>query len=264
MSRFHFNVTFKDKDKELKSMTVDYGTTLSQSDIPKLSADGGEIPMWNRDTTQPIIRHTVFDAVYNKATTTISTGETPALLLVESVFDDNTNVSLKDEKVDYDFDGYKQGNAYSFKLTHPAYDVIKVHIRDESKKAVKIAVYTNDKWQIEDCTVDGSYAVFSVNEPCKFVILYDRTSPVVPIVVTVLILAVLAAAAYVLKRFHKVDFAAKKKNKKDNADTEDTEDNEVNTDKTENEDGNGNKDENENENGKKDRDENGTETEENL
>ena len=36
LSRFHFNVIFKDKDKELKSMTVDYGTVLNDSDIPSL------------------------------------------------------------------------------------------------------------------------------------------------------------------------------------------------------------------------------------
>ena len=31
LSRFHFNVIFKDNDKELKSMTVDYGTVLNDS-----------------------------------------------------------------------------------------------------------------------------------------------------------------------------------------------------------------------------------------
>ncbi len=49
LSRFHFNVIFKDKDKELKSMTVDYGTVLNDSDIPKLTADGSEVPMWDKD-----------------------------------------------------------------------------------------------------------------------------------------------------------------------------------------------------------------------
>ena len=101
LSRFHFNVIFKDKDKELKSMTVDYGTVLNDSDIPKLTADGSEVPMWDKDVKSPIIRHTTFSAEYNKATTTISSGEEPPLMLAESVFADNTTLSLKEEDVDH-------------------------------------------------------------------------------------------------------------------------------------------------------------------
>lgn len=200
LSRFHFNVTFKDKDRELKSMTVEYGTVLQNSDIPKLTADGNEIPMWNRDVTQPIIRHTVFSTVYNKATTTISTGETPALLLVESVFDDNTTVSVKEEDASYEFEGYKKGKAYSFRLSHPAYDVIKVHIRDEDKKASKIGIQIDGKWQVVDCSIDGSYAVFDTNEPCKFVILYNKMSPLMPIAIAAGIIIILGAALFVFRR----------------------------------------------------------------
>ncbi len=203
LARFRFDVVFKDKDKELKSMTVDYGTYLDENDIPKLAADGNEIPMWNHDTTEPIIRHTVFETVYNRATTTISTGETPAMLLVESVFDDNTTVSLKDETIDYKFSDYKMGNAYSFKLTRPAYSQIKVHIRDEEKKAAKIAVEVDGKWQITDCEMDGSYAVFTVNEPCKFVILYNKPSPIAGIFITIGILIAAVAAWIVYERFLK-------------------------------------------------------------
>ncbi len=58
-------------------------------------------------------------------------------MLAESVFADNTTLSLKEEDVDHVFDGYKNGKAYSFTLSKDAYDVIKVHIRDDKKKAAK-------------------------------------------------------------------------------------------------------------------------------
>ncbi len=201
LARFRFNVTFKDKDKELKTMTVDYGTVLQNSDIPKLTADGSDIPMWNKDPSMPIIRHTAFESVYNKATTTISTNETPALLLVESVFEDNTTVSAKEEEVNQDFDGYKAGKAYSFKLSKNAYDIIKVHIRDDSKKAAKIGVQIDGKWDIVDCSVDGSYAVFETKAPCRFVILYNRMSPLVPIGIG---LGIILAAGVIVFIFRKV------------------------------------------------------------
>ena len=212
LSRFHFNVIFKDKDKELKSMTVDYGTVLNDSDIPKLTADGSEVPMWDKDVKSPIIRHTTFSAEYNKATTTISSGEEPPLMLAESVFADNTTLSLKEEDVDHVFDGYKNGKAYSFTLSKDAYDVIKVHIRDDKKKAAKIAVQIDGKWSMVDCTIDGSYAVFETAKPCKYVLLYKKISPIVPIAICGGVAVLMMAAFVVLRRIKKHGRSKEKEN----------------------------------------------------
>lgn len=203
LSRFHFNVIFKDKNKELKSMTVDYGTVLNDSDIPKLTADGSEVPMWDRDVKSPIIRHTTFSAEYNKATTTISSGEEPPLMLAESVFADNTVLSIKEEDVDHVFDGYKNGKAYSFTLSKDAYDVIKVHIRDDMKKASKIAVQIDGRWSMVDCVIDGSYAVFETEKPCRYVLLYKKLSPIVPIAFCGGAVVLLITAFIVLRRIKK-------------------------------------------------------------
>lgn len=212
LSRFHFNVIFKDKDKELKSMTVDYGTVLNDSDIPKLTADGSEVSMWDKDVKSPIIRHTTFSAEYNKATTTISSGEEPPLMLAESVFADNTTLSLKEEDVDHVFDGYKNGKAYSFTLSKDAYDVIKVHIRDDKKKAAKIAVQIDGKWSMVDCTIDGSYAVFETAKPCKYVLLYKKISPIVPIAICGGTAVLLMAVFIVLRRIKKHGRSKEKEN----------------------------------------------------
>lgn len=212
LSRFHFNVIFKDKDKELKSMTVDYGTVLNDSDIPRLAADGSEVPMWDKDVKSPIIRHTTFSAEYNKATTTISSGEEPPLMLAESVFADNTTLSLKEEDVDHVFDGYKNGKAYSFTLSKDAYDVIKVHIRDDKKKAAKIAVQIDGKWSMVDCTIDGSYAVFETAKPCKYVLLYKKISPIVPIAICGGVAVLMMAAFVVLRRIKKHGRSKEKEN----------------------------------------------------
>ena len=200
MAKFHFNVRFMDKGKELKAMTVDYGTVLAESDIPRLTANGADVPMWDKDVHSPIIRHTTFTAEYHKATTTISTGETPALLLVESVFDEGTTVSVREEDAEHEFDGYKKGKAYSFTLNKSAYDIIKVHVRDEKKKAAKIAVQENGKWTLLDCKIDGSYAVFEVGAPCEFVILYKKIPVAVPVLICLTALMFIGAGLVTVKR----------------------------------------------------------------
>ena len=80
--------------------------------------------------------------------------------MLAGVFADNTTtLSLKEEDADHVFDGCCK--AYSFTLSKDAYDVIKVRsIRDDKKKAAKIAVQIDGKWSMVDCTIDGSYAVF--------------------------------------------------------------------------------------------------------
>lgn len=200
LSRFRFNVVFKDKGTELKSMTVDYGTVLNDSDIPKLTADGSEVPIWDRDVKSPIIRHTTFVAEYNKATTTISSGEEPPLMLVEGVFDDGTTVSVKEEDIDREFSGYDRGNAYSFTLSKDAYGTVKVHIRDEKKQASKIGIQIDGKWSMIDCSMDGSYAVFETVGPSKFVILYKHTSPILPIAIGVGVIVVLGVLFLIFRR----------------------------------------------------------------
>ncbi len=203
MARFHFKVVFMDKGKELKAMTVEYGTVLSDSDIPKLTADGQDVPAWDNDVHSPIIRHTTFTAEYNRAKTTISSGEEPPLLLLESVFDEGTNVSLAEEYVENEFDGYKKGNAYSFTINKNSYDVIKVHIRDEKKDAAKIAVMENGKWTLLECETDGSYAVFEVGAPCKFVILYKKTSPLIVVFWCMGVLAAFGAGFAAFRKFRR-------------------------------------------------------------
>lgn len=199
LSRFHFKVSFMDRDKELKTMTVEYGSTLSERDIPVLSAQGDEVPVWDKDVKAPIIRHTTFNAVYNKAMSTISTSEEPPLLLVEGIFDDNTEVKLTSESTDREFDGYKKGEVYSFTLTKEAYGNIKVHIRNEKKKASAAAVFREGSWTVEDCVTDGSYAVFEAAGPCEFVLLYKKYSPL-PWIALAVVLIVASAGAYITIR----------------------------------------------------------------
>lgn len=200
LSRFHFNVVFKNRGEEIRAMTVEYGTVLSGSDIPKLDADGGDVPVWDKDVHSPIIRHTVFNAEYNKATETIAFGGEPPLLLVEGVFDEGTEVSLREEEAAHKFSGYKNGDAYSFSLSRDAYGTIKVHIRDEKKKASKIGIQNGGQWETAECTIDGSYAVFEMKDAGQFVILYKRIPPIVPIGITLALLLSGAGAWFIIRR----------------------------------------------------------------
>lgn len=209
LALFRFKVTFKDKDKELRVITKEYGEALSEAEVPELSADGENVPMWDKDVKAPIIRRTVFNAVYSRATSTISTTEEPPLLLVEGVFDDGTSVSVSEEAAEREFDGYKTGRAYSFLLSRDAYGKIKVHIRNSKGAADAVALKENGQWHVEECETDGSYAVFEAAGPCGFILLHKRKTPIVPIAI---IIAVLAGGAVYIWWRRRVAHGKKKEN----------------------------------------------------
>ncbi len=215
-ARFHFKVVFMDNGAELKTVTKEYGEKLTDKDIPHVAAQGGEIPAWDRDVTEPIVRNVVFTTEYSKATTTISTGEEPALLLVEGIFPDGTYVKVNETDTDLDFKGYKIYKAYNYTLSDSSYGDLKIHIRNDAKKSVSIAVKEDGAWEITDSERDGTYDVFTMKEPGEFVMLYKRPKPVTVFGIIFGILAAVAAAAvFGIRIYRKV----KKQNGKENKET---------------------------------------------
>ena len=68
------------------------------------------------------------------------------------------------------------------------------------------------KWSMVDCTIDGSYAVFETAKPCKYVLLYKKISPIVPIVICGGTAVLLMAVFIVLRRIKKHGRSKEKEN----------------------------------------------------
>ena len=62
-----------------------------------------------------------------------------------------------------------------------------------------------------DCTIDGSYAVFETAKPCKYVLLYKKISPIVPIAICGGVAVLMMAAFVVLRRIKNMEEVKKKK-----------------------------------------------------
>lgn len=212
-ARFHFKAVFIDNGTELKTVTKEYGEKLTDKDIPRVDAHGGEIPMWDRDTAEPIIRNVVFKTEYSKATTTISSGEEPAILLVEGVFADGTQVKVNEINGDFEFRGYDVGKVYNYSLSDDSYGDLKIHVRDDAKKRAEIAVKKDGVWQITDSEQDGTYDVFTMKEPGEFMLIYKKPNMIIVIsIAIVIILFILIGTLFVKKIYRKVKANNGKKN----------------------------------------------------
>ena len=172
MAVFHFKATFVAEGREIAVVNKEYGQYLEQSEIPKLDMRNGYTPHWDRDTSKPILRNVVFTAVYDDATTTVSSEENPPVMLVEGNFSDNTRLTYTEAVIDKKFAGYKKGRAYDFTITpwNNTIGDIKVHIKAE-KKYNAIGITENGKEKVLSAKRDGNYLVFSLSEPQKFILL---------------------------------------------------------------------------------------------
>ncbi|MDO5397744.1 MAG: hypothetical protein Q4G33_07420 [bacterium] len=190
-----FRVNFIIDGETVKSLKKDYNETLAEEEIPELKGADGRYPHWNRDTSEPIRRHTDFKAEYNDATMTIASDETPPILLIEGNFSDATTVEVDSAEITADFSGYIKGGAYSFKIT-PKKDGeggFKLHILAGDEKACAIGVVNDGKPEVIECERDGSYLICQMDKPQSFVIL-SKPGGAVPVTIFIIIAAAAAAA----------------------------------------------------------------------
>lgn len=174
---FHFKVKFDIDEETVKEFTVDYNTVLNSEEIPDIEPRDGYCPQWDKDTSDPIRRNTIFKAEYLDAAKTLGTAEEPPLLLVEGNFKDGSEVHAWEADSEGEYSGdYKTVAAYEFEITPEYSGKIKVHIRDKDEDGNCIGIVINGKTKILDAERDGSYLVFETDRAGQFTVLHRRSN----------------------------------------------------------------------------------------
>lgn len=174
---FHFKVKFDIDEETVKEFTVDYNTVLNSEEIPDIEPRDGDCPQWDKDTSDPIRRNTIFKAEYLDAVKTLGTAEEPPLLLVEGNFKDGSEVHAWEADSEGEYSGdYKTVAAYEFEITPEYSGKIKVHIRDKDEDGNCIGIVINGKTKILDAERDGSYLVFETDRAGQFTVLHRRSN----------------------------------------------------------------------------------------
>lgn len=174
---FHFKVKFDIDEETVKEFTVDYNTVLNSEEIPDIEPRDGYCPQWDKDTSDPIRRNTIFKAEYLDAVKTLGTAEEPPLLLVEGNFKDGSEVHAWEADSEGEYSGdYKTVAAYEFEITPEYSGKIKVYIRDKDEDGNCIGIVINGKTKILDAERDGSYLVFETDRAGQFTVLHRRSN----------------------------------------------------------------------------------------
>ena len=174
-----FKVVFTDdEDNEIKSFTAPYGTVIAEDEIPELPEKDGYTPQWDNDVTKPIVRNTVFKCVFDNATTTISSGEEPPIILVEGNFHSDAKLVVENLSSDnISFSNYRVKKGYTISSTDDYNGKVTVRVRDEKKKCRAIGVMGSEGVQTIQSHRDGSYMVFELDSMGGFYVLTGKLNP---------------------------------------------------------------------------------------
>lgn len=189
LARLEFTVSFVIDGETVQTLKAEYGTVIDPSQVPELPKKDGFNPSWDGDVTKKILRNTVFTCVYDDATTTISSGEEPPMILVEGNFREDTKLIVDTLSLqNVGFDGYKVSSGYSISTSDGYSDKVRVRVRDEKGKCAAVGIPDTSGMHVTEAVRDGSYIVFELEKPGGFYLLKKKTDPIAAVIIILLVL----------------------------------------------------------------------------
>ena len=176
---FHtLQVTFEADGQVLKTITVEYGGSVSPDQFPELPQQEGCSAAWEDVDTDSILRSTVIHAVYTPLVSTISTAEAQPILLAEGSFAPDASIATQDWTPDVSVPkGYQVSAGYGYQIDGLADGSGSVTLRLRCGEKDKAAILQDGKLVLVDGSRDGNYLVFSAPASGQIAVL----SPTVPV-----------------------------------------------------------------------------------
>lgn len=179
-----FHVKFMANDTVIKVVNCHYGESVSEGDIPQVPKKAGYYGVWEEEDLNQIKRNLTVHAVYDTWITTISsatlsTGNERAELLISADFYPDTTLSYETIPTeDYYVGGCQARAAYRFGLScERQSDFGELCVRvlaPEGKRKMQAAIEQEGGMLLLDTWRDGSYLVFTMDEPGSFVIVEEN------------------------------------------------------------------------------------------
>ena len=176
---FHtLQVTFEADGQVLKTITVEYGGSVSTGQFPALPEREGCSAAWEEANTENILRSTVIHAVYTPLVSTISTGEAQPVLLAEGSFTPDASITAQSWTPDTAVpQGYQVSAGYDYQIQGIAGDSGSLTLRLRCGEKDRAAILQDGRLVQVDGRRDGSYLVFSAPASAQVAVL-SPTTPV--------------------------------------------------------------------------------------
>ena len=171
-----FSYRFEVNGQMIAEIPFSYGAYLDVSQVPPAPQQDGQYGQWPSFPTQNLRRSMVLQAQFASPTSVLSDQGGVANLLVEGIFspDASLNVqqgTLPTQKVD----GCIPLFVWSYSVSGSQSDTITLRLRADGLSRPAAAIYQDGSWSRVDCTVDGSYLVFSGPVQGEILLMEEKT-----------------------------------------------------------------------------------------
>lgn len=202
-TEFEITVNFYDGDTLIKTITLEYGGSLDENDIPNVPLHSGEYGEWSEFPMEHLTKGMDIYAIYSPWLSSISSQETPPIVIVEGTFDNNATVTLYElskNDVRYQAD-YSFITGYNIMLDDNSNnnDTIMVHyltsLDDDTLKLIDAKGY-NIPYER-----DGDYVIFQLYEDRTFSVFeYSKDYTHIKILVVAAVILVILVIIIILTR----------------------------------------------------------------
>lgn len=213
----YFTLTFKVNDTVIKNIPFKYGDSISQEDLPKIPKKKGYYSSWPEFNYNRLTFSQSFEAMYTPLITVLSseksdTSEKPKLL-VEGNFGPDTFLKIDNCNIASSISIEKRNISEQWiativddKRTFEGPFTFRYLVPDTKNK---LTIYQLDhgKWQRVNPTRDGSYLVFTSNDPSITFCVVETS--IIKLYITYLIIGIIVLLAIFLL----IRFIRKNKNK---------------------------------------------------
>lgn len=172
-----FSYRFVVDGKTVAELPFSYGDDLDLSLVPQAPEKDGQFGVWPDYPTQDLRRSMVLEASFSAPVTTLASGESIPVLLVQGTF--SPDAALTVEALDLPDNapsGYAPIAAYTYTVTGCEGDTVTLRLRTQDVDRPAAAVLVDGVWRLAEAETDGSYLVLEGPAEGQ-VLLLDHTSP---------------------------------------------------------------------------------------
>lgn len=180
-----FSYRFEVNGELIQEIPFEYGGDLDVSQIPPAPQQAGKYGQWPEYPTENLTRSMVLEAQFEEPTSVLSSGEEFAQILAQGVFAPSASISVKEKELPTEplENEAVPVKAWSYSISGSKEDIVQIRLRTDGTKHPAAALYRNGGWIPVDATLDGSYLVFSAPVEGSVLLMEQKSTFPIPVVV---------------------------------------------------------------------------------
>lgn len=202
-----FTLQFVVEDQVIKTETFTYGDSFGEDDFPEIPAKDGYYAVWDREDLTNLSFDTTVTAEYCRYVLALASEVTREsgrpVFLADGDYDEDASLMVSQIKQPETVGGRTAIEQWYLEFSDQTQDTYTVRYLspEESPDGLTVFVKEDGQWQEAECSVFGSYLVFSMASPqAEVAVVTSAGTWLMRLVLAIVVLAILAVLAVLIRK----------------------------------------------------------------